>query len=237
MAYDKPDFPKVPETTGNYRVYGFFGPRVPSEVKSACSAASANRHTPPKYRKLPEITGFTGFLARESLQGPRVRTPLRPRTGIHPRTTGKYRKVPEITGFTGFLPRETHQRSRVRTPLRPRSTGLPETNGETEFRTIRGPRGCGPKCPCNQRGCAYRERAGMRRGWCTSWLFKCLAEASGWREHPRPLTLIVSGGTIEGCGACHPPAVRLMMPRGVVVARQPLELKSLVRAQAGQPPL
>ena len=25
------------------------------------------------------------------------------------------------------------------------------------------------------------------------------------------------------------------MPRGVVVARQPLELKSLVRAQAGQP--
>ncbi len=39
----------------------------------------------------------------------------------------------------------------------------------------------------------------------------------------------------ERNGANHNRCTELPLPRGVVVARQPLELKPLVRAQAGQP--
>ena len=50
---------------------------------------------------------------------------------------------------------------------------------------------------------------------------------SSWRSSP-PLD--------ARCLGKHNEYQELSMPRGVVVARQPLELESLVRAQAGQPP-
>ena len=39
----------------------------------------------------------------------------------------------------------------------------------------------------------------------------------------------------QAAGGSHPAADHLTLPRGVVVARQPLELKSMVRIHAGQP--
>ena len=39
----------------------------------------------------------------------------------------------------------------------------------------------------------------------------------------------------QRAGGSHPAAGHLTLPRGVVVARQPLELKSMVRIHAGQP--
>ena len=53
----------------------------------------------------------------------------------------------------------------------------------------------------------------------------------------RGALLAVQNGLDAGSGANHNGLQVSALPRGVVVARQPLELESLVRAQAGQPTL
>ena len=50
-----------------------------------------------------------------------------------------------------------------------------------------------------------------------------------------PLTPAMGASTIEAGGTVATRPSVLQLPRGVAVARQPLELKPLVRAQAGQP--